>query len=83
VLFSPWEESGGYSYSYRGSRERLDGFLLSPGLLDGEGLSYSAFAAASARFLVDSEGSPIAWPGSGSAGYSDHLPVSLVLELGD
>jgi len=23
---------------------------------------------------------PVAWPGSGAAGYSDHLPVLLTLE---
>ncbi len=80
VLFSPWAEAGGYSYSYRGSRERLDGFLLSPGLLDAEGLSYASFAAASAPSLKDAAGDPIAWPGSGSTGYSDHLPILLVLD---
>jgi endonuclease/exonuclease/phosphatase family metal-dependent hydrolase len=81
VLYSPWAESGGYSYSFRGSRERLDGFLLSPALLDESGLSYKRFAAVEASFLVDEEGAPIAWPGSGTSGYSDHLPILLVLEL--
>jgi endonuclease/exonuclease/phosphatase family metal-dependent hydrolase len=79
VLFSPWTESGGYSYSFRGSRERLDNFLLSPGLLDGMGLSYRSFTVSKAEFLVDREGTPIAWPGSGATGYSDHLPILLVL----
>jgi exonuclease III len=79
VLFSPWQESGGYSYSYKGSRERLDNFLLSPGLLDPSRLSYKYFSVASAAFLLDSEGSPAAWPGTGASGYSDHLPILLVL----
>jgi endonuclease/exonuclease/phosphatase family metal-dependent hydrolase len=83
VLFSPWEESGGYSYSYRGDRERLDGFLLGPGLLDSAGLSYAGFAAASASFLVDAGGEPIAWPGGGASGYSDHLPILLTLDIAD
>ncbi|MGA2547610.1 MAG: endonuclease/exonuclease/phosphatase family protein [Rectinemataceae bacterium] len=81
VLYSPWEDSGGYSYSFRGARERLDGFLLSPGLLDAAGLSFTSFAAANAPFLMDAEGAPLAWPGSGATGYSDHLPVFLMLEL--
>lgn len=86
VLFSPWEEAGGYSYSFHGERERLDGFLLSPGLLDGEGLRYSGFASSTAAFLLDAEGEPLAWPGShtgaGGSGYSDHLPVLLELRDG-
>lgn len=81
VLYSPWAESGGYSYSFRGSRERLDGFLLSPGLLDEAGLRFKRFSSVEASFLVDEEGAPIAWPGTGSSGYSDHLPILLVLEL--
>jgi endonuclease/exonuclease/phosphatase family metal-dependent hydrolase len=81
VLYSPWEESGGYSYSFRGKRERIDGFLLSPGLLGGGGLVYKRFAPASSAFLMDEKGDPIAWPGSGSTGYSDHLPILLELEV--
>ncbi len=79
VLYSPWEKSGGYSYSFRGSRERLDGFLLSPGLLDASGLTFEDFAPARSSFLMDTAGAPIAWPGSGSTGYSDHLPILLTL----
>ena len=81
VLYSPWAESGGYSYSFRGSHERLDGFLLSPGLLDAVGLSFAGFEAANAPFLMDASGVPLAWPGSGSTGYSDHLPILLRLEM--
>lgn len=80
VLYSPWEKTGGFSYSYRGKRERLDGFLLSPGLLDSSGLSFSSFAPACAAFLFDAKGAPLAWSGSGVAGYSDHLPILLRLE---
>jgi endonuclease/exonuclease/phosphatase family metal-dependent hydrolase len=82
VLYSPWAESGGYSYSFRGSRDRIDNFLLSPGLLDASGLSYRSFSVVKADFLVDGEGNPIAWPGSGATGYSDHLPILLVLGIG-
>ena len=81
VLYSPWVESGGYSYSFRGSRERLDGFLLSPGLLDEVGLRFKRFSSVEAFFLVDEKGAPVAWPGTGTTGYSDHLPILLILEL--
>jgi endonuclease/exonuclease/phosphatase family metal-dependent hydrolase len=81
VLYSPWAEAGGYSYSFRGGRERLDGFLLSPGLLDETGLRFKRFSSVEALFLVDEKGAPVAWPGTGATGYSDHLPILLVLEL--
>jgi endonuclease/exonuclease/phosphatase family metal-dependent hydrolase len=81
VMYSPWAESGGYSYVFRGSRDRIDNFLLSPGLLDAAGLYYESFGASDADFLVDSEGTPIAWPGSGASGYSDHLPICLILGI--
>jgi endonuclease/exonuclease/phosphatase family metal-dependent hydrolase len=80
VFYSPWAESSGYSYSYKGKRERLDGFLLASGLLDGEGLSYRDFSVVDAPFLLDGEGQPVAWSSSTATGYSDHLPILLVLE---
>jgi endonuclease/exonuclease/phosphatase family metal-dependent hydrolase len=81
VLFSPWQESGGYSYSYKGSRDRIDNFLLSPGLLDASGLSFKSFSASEADSLMDADGTPIAWPGSGASGFSDHLPILLILGI--
>jgi len=83
VLFSPWESSGGYSFSFRGSRERIDNFLLSPGLLGERGLRYGSFSAAAVAPLVDAEGDPVVWPGSGASGFSDHLPILLVLRRGE
>lgn len=82
VLYSPWGESGGYSYAFRGDRERIDGFLLSPGLLDSSGLVFAGFDVADASFLFGADGLPLAWPGAGSTGYSDHLPIVLCLETG-
>ncbi len=81
VLYSPWEDWGGYSYSYRGLRERIDGFLLGPGLRAGRGgLRLELFSVSDAPFLVDREGDPVPWNGSARTGYSDHLPI--VLRLG-
>jgi endonuclease/exonuclease/phosphatase family metal-dependent hydrolase len=81
ALFSPWGQSEGYSYCYRGERERLDGFLLSPGLLDVCGLGYGAFEVCDRPFLLDPKGSPLAWSSASAVGYSDHLPIALRLEL--
>ncbi len=80
VLYSPWTTSAGYSYSYKGGRERLDGFLLSGGLLDARGLGFRGFAVVDAPFLLGQSGEPLAWTSSGGKGYSDHLPVLLLLE---
>ena len=76
VAFSPWDDSKGYSYMHRGLRERIDGFVLSPGLLDGRGLDYRGFGVLS-EGLVDDKGAPIAWSNAKASGWSDHLPIVL------
>lgn len=82
ALYSPWASSGGYSYVHKEERERIDGFLLAPGLLDGQGLSFLSFAVLDADFLLDAEGRPKAWSASSPEGYSDHLPIVLRLSVG-
>lgn len=82
ALYSPWASSGGYSYVHKEGRERIDGFLLAPGLLDGRGLSFLSFAVLDADFLLDAEGRPKAWSASSPEGYSDHLPILLKLSFG-
>jgi endonuclease/exonuclease/phosphatase family metal-dependent hydrolase len=81
ALWSPWPESGGWSYAYGEKRERIDGFLLSPGLLDGEGLSYEAFAPLAEPFLLGPDGLPRAYEPRTGSGHSDHLPLVLRLSL--
>jgi len=76
IGFSPWDDSEGYSYSYRGNRERIDGFVLSPELLDGRGLDYLDFEVLD-KGLVDDTGAPIPWSNSKASGWSDHLPILL------
>jgi len=77
VLFSPWEENGGWSYQFRGDKERLDGFLVSGTLLDGKGFEFKDFKVADDPELLDEDGLPFAW--NGANGYSDHLPIALRL----
>jgi hypothetical protein len=77
VFFSPWEETGGWSYWFRDERERLDGFLVSKTLLDGEGMEFLDFKVSDDTELLDEDGLPFVW--NGSAGYSDHLPIALSL----
>jgi endonuclease/exonuclease/phosphatase family metal-dependent hydrolase len=88
VLYDPWyeldpEQRG--SSVYRGRWQTPDRILLSPGLFDGEGFSYSpgSFQVLRAGFLVDPEsGFPRRWRHGGTVadhGTSDHLPVLLTL----
>lgn len=78
TLYSPWSLSDGFSYAFDHEKERLDGFLLGPALVDGEGLDFSRFIVSDDEKLLDGEGEPAAW--NGSSGYSDHLPILLFLE---
>lgn len=77
-LYSPWATSDGFSYIFDGEKDRLDGFLLGSALVNGEGLEFSSFAVSGDEKLLNSEGEPSAW--NGSSGYSDHLPILLVLD---
>ena len=79
ILYSPWSGSDGWSYMLEGRAERIDGFLLSAGLLDGEGLSFESFTPLDADFLLDSSGAPVPYNARTGAGYSDHLPIVLTL----
>ncbi|MGO8692115.1 MAG: endonuclease/exonuclease/phosphatase family protein [Rectinemataceae bacterium] len=81
VLYSPWIESDGFSYAYKGMRERIDGFLLSAGLLGGGGLSYRGFSVVDAPFLLDSSGIPRKWSNFSGSGYSDHLPIMIGIDV--
>lgn len=77
VLFSPWKEAGGFSYSYRGAQEQIDGFLLSSALLDGRDLEFLRFEPSRWDKLFNEKQEPVAW--NGHTGYSDHVPILLVL----
>jgi endonuclease/exonuclease/phosphatase family metal-dependent hydrolase len=84
VLFSPWAGADGYSYVHKGVEERIDGFLLGAGLVDGKGLEYRSFAVFDGAGIVDSAGRPIPWSNASASGWSDHLPILLELaELGE
>jgi endonuclease/exonuclease/phosphatase family metal-dependent hydrolase len=81
VLYSPWPVRGEPgSYWYRGEWERIDHVLLSAGLVDDSGLTFSAFRVVREAFLLTEEEIPRRWNSSAAAGYSDHLPLLLTLE---
>lgn len=81
-LYTPWAEyPDKFSLAYRDKREQYDGFLVSQSLKDGVGLEYQGFYIADAPMLFTAEGVPREW--KGTDGYSDHLPVELVLSVVD
>ncbi|HSV56388.1 MAG TPA: endonuclease/exonuclease/phosphatase family protein [Magnetospirillaceae bacterium] len=79
ALWSPWDETEGFSYVWQGREERIDHVLLAPGLLDGRGLSYLAFTAHPLPGTLEADGTPNAWCSRSRDGYSDHLPIRLEL----
>ncbi|MCX7023123.1 MAG: endonuclease/exonuclease/phosphatase family protein [Spirochaetes bacterium] len=81
ALWSPWFETEGWSYSYRGKEERIDHALLAPGLFDPAGFAYAGFRVVAPDFLFGADGLPAGWDNRTGGGYSDHLPVVLELTL--
>jgi len=79
VLVEPWIGADGFTYSYLGSRDRLDHLLCSPGLFDGAGLELHHFGVPDLPFLYDPDGLPFGWDPVLRDGYSDHLPVLAAL----
>ena len=86
ALYEPWFEvpvALRGSYVYGKQWETVDHILLSPGLLDGEGLRYRAgtFHAVRLGFLLSANGTPKRWTGlKDGRGYSDHLPIVLAID---
>ena len=87
VLYDPWFEidaSRRGSYYYQKGWLTFDHMLLSPGLFDAQGFSYTwgSFAPVRLAFLLAPGGVPRKWSGlAGERGYSDHLPLLLTLDV--
>lgn len=75
LLYSPWDDYGGFSYSYGGREERIDHLALSPGLAGAGSMILERFWAAAPAFALDAEGKPLGYRPSDGGGFSDHLPV--------
>ncbi len=81
-LYSPWStytENNG-SYVYNDSWETIDHILLNSAMFNGMGLEYKSFKVMLDDFLLNTWGEPLSWRTETGLGYSDHLPVILVLE---
>jgi endonuclease/exonuclease/phosphatase family metal-dependent hydrolase len=87
ILYSPWLDPGRPaggpegSYYYDGTWETIDHALLSAGFFDESGFSYENFRPVAEDFLLTDRGHPKRWMTSSLSGYSDHLPLVLVLSV--
>ena len=81
ILYSPWDDYGGYSYLYEGVSERIDHLLLSPGLVCGDLPQLVLFSAEPPDFLLGAKGQPLGWNSRLASGYSDHLPIRVTLRI--
>jgi len=67
------------SYWYQGIWETFDQILLSPAFFDSYGLEFHSGQVGVGQHLRDEKGHPNAWNVRTESGYSDHLPVYVVL----
>ncbi|MGI6433329.1 MAG: endonuclease/exonuclease/phosphatase family protein [Sphaerochaetaceae bacterium] len=73
--------AGSGSYLYNGVWESFDQLLLNSAFFDRFGLEYHSAVLGSHSPLVDTKGRPVSYDLKTGQGYSDHLPVAVILSL--
>jgi endonuclease/exonuclease/phosphatase family metal-dependent hydrolase len=68
------------SYLYKGIWETFDQILLSSHFFDNHDLEFASAFVLSSSPLCSDKGSPVAYNPKTGQGYSDHLPVSVLLK---
>ncbi|OQY37838.1 MAG: hypothetical protein B6229_07570 [Spirochaetaceae bacterium 4572_7] len=80
-LYTPWPDSDfSGSYNYRGEWETIDNILINHELYNSDGFSYGSFYVDSRSMLLNNYGTPYRWDVQAQGGFSDHLPVVVLLE---
>ena len=80
-FYAFWSEiPEGGSYFYGGTWERIDHFFWNRSLSDGSGWDVAGCILVDDPMLLNEYGTPLAYSGKTMRGYSDHLPLLLVLE---
>jgi endonuclease/exonuclease/phosphatase family metal-dependent hydrolase len=80
-LYSFWsEKENGGSYFYGGAWERIDHFFWNRELADGSGWDVAECILIDDPLLLNAYGTPLAYSAKTMTGYSDHLPLLIVLE---
>ncbi|MCP4159988.1 MAG: endonuclease/exonuclease/phosphatase family protein [Deltaproteobacteria bacterium] len=84
TMYSPWYDTGAKgSYAYKSVWRKIDHFFLSGSLLDEEGYEYESFRVISDSFLMNDYNYPARWDHMTEEGYSDHLPLELIISNKD
>ena len=82
ILYSPWcgdtDESG--SYVYNNIWQTIDHVLMNSGMFNSVGLEYESFRVLKDDYLLNTSGYPLKWRTETGYGYSDHLPLILVIK---
>jgi len=68
------------SYFYKGKWEGIDHFFYSENLSDGKDFDISLFCVVNSRPLTDESGNPDKYSVHSGKGYSDHLPIGIILK---
>jgi len=68
------------SYFYKESWEGIDHFFYSDNLSDGKNFDLSFFCVINLKPLTDTSGKPDKYSVYSGKGYSDHLPIGIILK---
>lgn len=82
ILFSPWcsEPDKPGSYVYNDTWQTIDHVLINSGMFNGKAFEYESFYVLKDSYLLNTRGYPQSWRTDTGYGYSDHLPLILVVK---
>jgi endonuclease/exonuclease/phosphatase family metal-dependent hydrolase len=82
LLYSPWctYSNNHGSYVYNNSWETIDHVLLNRQMFNGSEFDYKSFNVVRDDYLLNIRETPLSWNTDLGTGYSDHLPLLLILE---
>ena len=82
ILYSPLcadpDEPG--SYVYNDTWQTIDHILMNSVMFDSPGFEYESFRIMKDDYLLNTQGYPLKWRTDTGYGYSDHLPLILVVK---
>ncbi len=82
ILYSPWctDSNMSGSYVYNDTWQTIDHILMNSGMFNGTGFEYEGFHVLKDDYLLNTSGYPLKWKTEIGYGYSDHLPLILVIK---
>ncbi len=82
ILYSLWCEDSDMSgsYVYNDTWQTIDHVLMNSEMFNGTGFDYESFRVLKDDYLLNTLGYPLRWRTETGYGYSDHLPLILVIK---